>query len=145
MTQLNPLNEVYLMSKFDVSRFSLTWEIDFQTGHFAVLEQFKVDSHATVGQVKTEPTRSFKWLCRSQLFYWCWARCCAAKNNPTLSARKKNSGTMHRVWHKSFSMIQSAGIKNWVLQLIGKLQRFSLSFLSVTRFSNLSDKIKYTW
>ena len=35
---------------------------------------------------------------------------------------KKNSRTMHRIfWHKLFSMIQSAGIKNWCLQSINRL------------------------
>ena len=70
----------------------------------------KVDSHSTVGQVRIEPTRSFKWLCRSQLFYWCWARCCTAKNNPTLSARKKiqepciGSGTSHFQWFSQLEL-----------------------------------------
>ena len=40
----------------------------------------------------------------------------------------------HRISHKSFSMIQ-AGIKNWVPQLINRLQRLNLLFLSVTHFS----------
>ena len=40
------------------------------------------------------------------------------------------------------SIIQSAEIKNWNPQLIRRLQRFSLSFLSVKRFSDLSNKIK---
>ena len=40
---------------------------------------------------------------------------------------------MHKIWHKSFSMIQSVGIKNWVLQSINR-QMFSLLFLFVTRF-----------
>ena len=31
------------MSKFDVSRFSLTGDIDFQTGHFSDFEQFKIN------------------------------------------------------------------------------------------------------
>ena len=49
------------MSKVDVFSFSMTWDyIDFQTGHFADDEQFKVDSHsADFGQVKTYPTCSF--------------------------------------------------------------------------------------
>ena len=40
---MNPLNEVYLLSKFDVSGFSMAK--DFQTGKFADFEQFKIDSH----------------------------------------------------------------------------------------------------
>ena len=55
----------------------------------------------------------------------------------------KNSRTMHSIWHKSFSMIQSAGIKNLVPHLVNRLLRFNLLFPSGTRFSDLRDKIKY--
>ena len=48
----------------------------------------------------------FYWLWTDQLFYQVWASH-APKNNP------KNPRTMHKIWHKSFSMIQSAEIKNW--------------------------------
>ena len=45
-TQWNPLNEVYLLSEFDVSSFSYDWRyVDFQTGHFADFKQFKIDIH----------------------------------------------------------------------------------------------------
>ena len=64
---------------------------------------------------------------------------CEKQSKPPLLDKK------FRVWHKSFSMIQSARIKNWVSQLLRRLQRFNLSLLSVTRFSDLSDKIKYVW
>ena len=40
-TQWNPLNELYLLSKF-VSSFSMTGNIYFQTSHFADFEQFKL-------------------------------------------------------------------------------------------------------
>ena len=46
---------------------------------------------------------------------------------------------MYRILHKSFSMTQSAGIKNWVPHYINRLQGFSVLFLSVTRFSDLCD------
>ena len=49
---------------------------------------------------------------------------------------------MHSIWHKSFSMIQSGGIKTWFPQSINRLQRFSTLFLPVTRFSDFCDKIK---
>ena len=81
------------------------WEIQIlKPFHFADIKQFKVDSHSgDFGQVKMGLAGSFerRWAGDS-LFYWVWARHWAAKNN---------SGTMHRVQHKSFS-IQSAGIKN---------------------------------
>ena len=139
-TQWNHLNEVYLQSKFAVDwRYS-----DFQTGHFAEFKQFKVDIHfADIGQVTIDPTHSlFLTLDRSQLFYWVWAKQ-AAKNNPNRHCLIKNSRTTHRIWYKSFSMIQSAGIKNWGPQSIKRLQSFSLLFLFVTRFSDFCDKIKY--
>ena len=56
---------------------------------------------------------------------------------------KKNSRTTHRIWHKSFSMTQSGEIKNWVPQLIFKLEKFNLLFLCVTGLSDLCDNLKY--
>ena len=53
---------MYLVSKFDVSGFSVTGDIyiDFQTSHFADFEQFKVDIYiANFGQVKIDSIRSF--------------------------------------------------------------------------------------
>ena len=44
------------------------------------------------------------------------------KKNP--NPLTKISRATHRIWHKSFSMIQSARIKNWVPELINRLQRF---------------------
>ena len=52
----------------------------------------------------------------------------------------KNSRTTHRVWDKSFSMIQS---ENWSPQSTNRLQKFSLLFLPETGFSDFYDKIKY--
>ena len=51
--------------------------------------------------------------------------------NPLLLTN--NSRTTHQIWHNSFSMIESARIKNWLPQLISRLQRFSLSFLLVSQ------------
>ena len=58
---------------------------------------------------------------------------------------------MNKIWHKAFSMIQSAGIKNWFPQSINRLYMFNLLFLSVTRFfliitveQNMHDKNKDT-
>ena len=59
------------MSKFDVSNFSMTEYKDFQTGHFADSEQFKIDSHfVDFGQVNIDSIclylldlgSSFIWL-----------------------------------------------------------------------------------
>ena len=50
------------MSKFVVSSFSVTGDIDFQTIHFADFEQFRNDIYfANIAQVKIDPY--------SQLFY----------------------------------------------------------------------------
>ena len=50
---VDPLYLVYLLSKFDVSCFSMTGDIDFQTAHSAAFKQFKIDSHLVeFGQVK---------------------------------------------------------------------------------------------
>ena len=40
-----------------------------------------------------------------------WVRHCKKQFKPSLF--DKNSRTMHKIQHKSHSMIQSAGIKNW--------------------------------
>ena len=56
-TQWNLLNEVYLLSKFDDSSFSLTENIQIFK---LVILQTKVDIHfADFGQVKIDPTHSF--------------------------------------------------------------------------------------
>ena len=51
-------------------------------------------------------------LDRSLLFYWVRVRHTTKKQSKP-SLLDKNSRTMHKIWHKSFSMIQSAIIKNW--------------------------------
>ena len=88
---------------------------------FYYFEQFKDNIHfANSGQLKMDPIcSSLLTLDRSQLFYWVWTKH-ATKNGP------KNSRTTHRIWHKSFSVIQSAGIKNWFPQSIIRLQGFTL-------------------
>ena len=55
--QLNPFNEVYLITKFDVSSSNNLRYINFQTGYLTDFEQFKVDSHSTdFGQIETDTT-----------------------------------------------------------------------------------------
>ena len=69
---------------------------DFQTGKFADFEQFKIYNHfANSGQGQSDPHfSSLLTLGKSQLFYW------AEKD---VGLRKT---TRHRIWPKSFSMIQ---------------------------------------
>ena len=81
----------------------------------------------------------------SQLFYWPWTRIRPQKTIPTLFAWQKNSRTMHRIWHKSFSMIQSTEIITWLGSLINKtILRLNLLFLSVTWFCHYCKKITRT-
>ena len=66
--------------------------IDFQTGHFANFERFKIDSHfANFEQVKIDPDRSFVLILGRSQFKLVWARRQAAKNNSNpLGFAKKN-------------------------------------------------------
>ena len=72
--------------------------MDFQTGHFAAFEQFKVDIHfANVGQEKIDPIHSLLLtLDKSLLFHCVWARH-AAISNPNPLRLIKNSRTTHRI------------------------------------------------
>ena len=69
-TQWNPLNDVYLLSEFDVSSFSYDWRyLDFQTGHFADFKQFKIDTHfLNLGVSKWTLLILFYLLWEGQLF-----------------------------------------------------------------------------
>ena len=116
--------------------------IDCQTGDFSDLEQLKVDSHsASLGKSKLILLAYFSDFGQVTIIFLSLDKPLGCKKQSKLPLTK-NSGTTHRVWHKSFSKIQSAGIKNWVPQLISRFQRLSLSFVSVTRFSDLSNKRK---
>ena len=123
-TQCNPFNDVYLLSKYDVSGFSMTGDIEISNWSFFWLWAFQ----------------SWYWFCllwasqncpclfyldRSQLLYSVWVRH-TVKNNP-------NALGLIKIQEPQ-SMIQSAGIKNWFPQSINRLYMFNLLFLSVTRF-----------
>ena len=112
--------------------------IDFETGHFTDFEHFKVDIHfANFGQVKIDPICSFL-LTLNRLQLMNLGKTCHNKNpNPALLIR--NSRTRHRIWHKPFLTIQSAGIKNLFPQSVNRFQRFSLiSFCNM--FSDVCEK-----
>ena len=74
--ELNSFDDVYLVSKFDVSSFSVTGDKDFKTSHFTDFEHFKIGNYsANFGQVKIDPFESFLLtLDRLQLFYCIWVR-----------------------------------------------------------------------
>ena len=91
------------------------WRLtNFKTGHFNDSGQFKVYSHfADFGQIKIDPFNLFLLaLGRSQSFTEFGQDARLQKTNPLCLT--KTSRTTHRIWHKSFSMIQWAGIKNWL-------------------------------
>ena len=83
--------------------------IDFQTGYFADLKQFKTDSHsANFGQVKIDPTYSF-FTDFGRVSYFTDFGCVSYLTDFGQGARPRktirltnNSRTTHRIWHKSF-------------------------------------------
>ena len=80
-----------------------------QTGDFADFEQFKIDSHFdNFGQEKIGPT------CLSSYFNE-FEQHMLQKTIQTFPILEKI-----RIWHKSLSMIQSAGIKNWLGSPVSK-------------------------
>ena len=133
-TQWNPLTEVYLLSKFHFSSFCING--DFENGRFAYLEQFQIISHSPdFGKVKMDPICSFL-LTLGRLFILLTFGKMLGCEKQFKPSRTKNSRTKHRIRHKSFSMIQSSGIKGWVPQLINRLQRFNLLLSSEARILN---------
>ena len=84
--------------------------LNFQIGHFAAFEQFKVDvQFVTSGQVKIDPICSHVLtLDNSESFYWVWVRH-GTKNNPNpLSLIKINepnigSSTFQIIFNDSIS------------------------------------------
>ena len=107
-----PWPEIYRFSNW-----SFCWLWAVQNWHFPNFGQAKMDTTSlfllTLG-------RSVYLLTLGKILD------CKKQSKPSLT---KNSRTRHRIWHKSFWMIQSGGIKNWVTQLINRLQTFNLFFL----------------
>ena len=93
----------------------------FQTGHFADFERFKVDIHFAKYWASQNWPYLFSFIDFGQVVVILLnlSKTCHKKQS------NKNSRTTHRIWHKLFSMIQSAGIKNWCSQSINRLWRFS--------------------
>ena len=84
--------------------------IGFQTGHFADFEYMKIDSHFADFLLWASQNYTTDFL------YWFWAgHSCYTEFGQDFRLRKtmqkKNSGNTNRIWHTSFSMIQSAIIK----------------------------------
>ena len=129
------LSMMHLLSKFDVSSFSVIGDTEISNWLFCWLWAVQ------------------RWY----LFFLFWASqncpyllffadygqvivtlfslgktCHEKQSKPSLF--DKNSRTMHRIWHKLFSTIQSVEIKNWFPQSVNRLYMFNLLFLSVTCF-----------
>ena len=92
--------EVYMLSKFDVSSFYMT------------LSSSKLNHFSDFGHLRNDPTCSILLTLGSKIEQVKNT----GKNNPKPINLTKNSRTTHTIWHKSFSMIQSARIKNWLPQ-----------------------------
>ena len=135
-------NVVYLLPIFDVSSFSMTGYINFQTDHFANFEQFKIDSHfANFGQVWIDPTRVVLLTLRMSVILMSLSKTGCEKQSKTSPFDKKIGPAISHF--QSFSQQQSR--TGCVPQLINTPQRLNVLFLSVTLFSNVCDKIKYPW
>ena len=115
--QWNPFNDVYLLSKFDVSSFSVTEDnYIFKLVILLTLSSSKlIFILLTLGKSKLILFGPF--YCPKQVTFILLSlgeTCLEDRFKPTTF--DKNSRIMHiRPWHKSFSMIQSGGIKNWFL------------------------------
>ena len=115
-TQWNFFKDVYQLSKLDVSSFSVTGGIVFKLVILLTLSSSKlVFTLLILG--KSELTLFVP-------FYYFGQVIVILLNLGKTRYKKqsnKNSRTMHRICHNLFSMIQSAGIKNWCLQSINRL------------------------
>ena len=117
--------------------------IDFQTVHFNNFKQFKVDVILqSFGKSKLTLLVHFSEFRKVIIILPGLGKTlCYKKKQSKPPPFDKNPETMHRVRHKSFSIIQSAGIKDWGSPVNKETSNFSLSFLSVTHFTDLSNKM----
>ena len=114
------------------------WRLDFQNGHFAGFERFKFCSHfGDFWQVEIKQVTVILFGQVTVTFLSLGKTLGSKKTMQNLSIWQKIKNHMHRLWQKSFSVIQSAVIKNCFP--VTRPQ----SFLSVTRFFDLCIKIKY--
>ena len=125
--------------------------VDFQTGHFADFGHFKIDSHLVVfGQVKIDPTFSFLLTLGRSVILLSLGKMLGLKKQSKLSPFNKKCknhplGLAQVIFNDLISLNQELGSPVNKLDLINRLQRFNLLFLSVTCFSDLCNKIKYAW
>ena len=105
--QEHPFNDVYLLYKFDISSFFVIGDIwIFKFVILLTLTSFNlIFILLTLGKSILTQSVFFTVLDRSQSFFCIWVRTyCKKQSNPPFD---KNSRHTHKIWHKSFSMIQS--------------------------------------
>ena len=150
-TQQNPLKEFYLLPKFDVSSFSMAGDIYFQTGQFAALSSSKLMAILlTLGKSKLTLLIYFHYFGQIISILLSLGKMLSCKK--TIQTQSKPSpfdknfkNHLKDLTQVIFNDSISGNQYNLVLQLLNRLHRFNLLFLSVTCFSDLRDKIKYAW
>ena len=124
---------------------SLDWKCsDFQIDHFATVSSAKlIFIFLTLGKSKLILLIIFLYFGQVTVILLSLGNTLGHEKQSKPTPFDKKSRTTHRIWYKSFSRIQSAGVKNWVPQSINRFQSFTLLFLFVTRFSDFCNKIYY--
>ena len=129
-TQWNPLNEVYLLSEFHVSSFSITEDnIDFQTGHLADFDQVNI--------IKSKLTLLvyFYYFGQVTIILLSLGKTLGHKKQFKPSCDKKFKNHAQDLAQVIYNDVIS-GNEELGSPVNKQLQRFNLLFLSVTRFSN---------
>ena len=119
--EMHLFKDIYLLPKFDVSSFYRTGDIEIlKLVILVTLSSSKlIFILITLGKSELMLFVPFYWLWTGQLLYWVWVSY-VVKNNPN-PLRLIEIQEPHRIWDNLFSMIQSAGIKNWFPQSINRL------------------------
>ena len=111
-TQWNPLYQVYLLSKFDVSSFSMIR--DYETGIFLASRSSKfIAIFLTLGKSKLTPNVHLYHYWVSHSYFTDSEQDFRLQKTIQAHCLTKKSRTRHSIWYKSFSVIQSARVKNW--------------------------------
>ena len=144
---MEPFQGCLLLSKFDVSSFSMTGDI--QVSKLVILLTLSSSKLIfillTLGKSKLILFGSFYKFGQVTVILLSLGKTCHEKQfKPFLFDKFSNHA--HLAWLNLAQVIfhdPTAGIKNWFLQSINRVQRLSLLLLSVTCFSDFSNKIKY--
>ena len=135
-TQWDPLNEIYLRFKFDVSSLFHDWRyIDFETGHFFDLSSSKLMVILlTLGKSKLTLLVHFNGFGQATVILLSLGKTLGPEKQFKLSPFDKKF--KNHAWDLAQVIFNDSISGNQELgsQLINKLQRFNLLFLFVTRF-----------